>query len=154
MEFTQLLLKLQKDYPNLNIELGSSFSWNSKHNRITYFPPQKEDHVNKYSNKLLHEVAHSILEHTDYKSDVELLKIESSTWELTKRLAKSYNISFNTQEQHDSLASYIAWSSSRSQCAKCKKNGLQTLQTEFLCPNCSHKWKVSKSRFTRTYRKT
>jgi len=109
MEFTHLLLKLQKDYPNLNIELGSSFSWNSKHSRITYLLPQKEDHVNKYSNKLLHEVAHSILEHVDYRSDAELLKIESSTWELTKRLAKSYDISFNTREQHDSLASYIAY---------------------------------------------
>ena len=154
MQFEELLARLQHDYPDLNFELGPTFSWNLKDRRITYLPPNKATESNRCSNKLLHELAHSMLEHTDYKSDANLLKIESSAWNLAEELCKTYGIKFNKKEQSESLSSYVEWASSRSQCPECKKNGLQTSQTEFLCPNCSHKWKVGKSRFTRTYRQS
>lgn len=153
MEFEELIKGLKKDYPNLNFELGQTFSWNLKSRRITYLLPTGEQQVNTYSNKLLHELAHALLEHEAYKSDAELLKIESSAWRLAKGLTDKYEIKFSLKEQKESLSSYIQWASSRSQCPECKKNGLQMSQTEFLCPNCSHKWKVGKSRFTRTYRR-
>ncbi len=153
MEFEELLTKIQKDYPDLTFEPGKNFSWNKKDHKITYILPAKKNLASRYSNKILHELAHAILQHQEYKSDTELLKIESSAWELAKELANQYGVKFNTKEQDESLASYIEWASSRSQCPKCKKNGLQTSATEFICPNCSHKWKVGKSRFTRTYRR-
>jgi predicted RNA-binding Zn-ribbon protein involved in translation (DUF1610 family) len=152
MEFEELITKLESDYPDINFEPGTTFSWNLKNKKISYLLPDNDKQANTYSNKLLHELAHAILEHSDYKSDTELLKIESSAWRLAQELATKYKVKFDPKEQEESLASYIQWASSRSQCPECKKNGLQMSQTEFLCPNCSHKWKVGKSRFTRTYR--
>lgn len=154
MQFSQLLETLQKDYPGLNFKPGDHFAWNSKNSQITYSNPGKDEDQERYSNKLLHELAHAKLDHSDYQSDAQLLKIESSAWKLAKELCQKYGVKFSKEEQEDSLASYINWASSRSQCPKCKKNGLQTTQTEFLCPSCSHKWNVGRSRFTRTYRQS
>lgn len=152
MEFNQLLSALQENNPNLVFKSSDHFAWSSEDLQITYKLPKDSKEENKFSNKLLHELAHAKLEHSDYKSDAELLKIESSAWTLAKDLCKEYGIKFNQKEQDESLASYIGWASSRTQCPKCQKNGLQTASTTFLCPNCSHKWSVGRSRFTRTYR--
>ncbi|HRV75940.1 MAG: hypothetical protein H6799_01475 [Candidatus Nomurabacteria bacterium] len=154
MSFNNLLLKLKKDFPETTFEAGDHFSWNSDSKKITYTESKNNSELseNKLANKLLHEVAHAELNHFDYQSDAELLKIESSAWHLTKELCKKYKIKFNQSEQEEALSSYINWASSRSECPKCRKNGLQTAVNAYVCPNCSHKWNVGKSRFTRTYR--
>lgn len=152
MRFNELLTILQKNYPKLVFKPGEHFAWNSEKSQITYKNPDSNKQENKCSNKLLHELAHAKLNHSDYKSDAELLKIESAAWELAKDLCQKYAVHFENEEQDESLASYTAWASSRSQCPKCKKNGLQTTSATFACPNCTHKWNVGKSRFTRTYR--
>jgi len=152
MIFDELLSAIKENYPKITFEPGDHFAWNSQNSQIIYRLPENEKEDNKSSNKLLHELAHAKLKHSDYRSDAELLRIESSAWSLTKELCQNYNIKFNKKEQDESLASYINWASSRSRCPKCQKNGLQTTPTIFLCPNCDHKWTVGRSRFTRTYR--
>jgi hypothetical protein len=152
MTFNQLLQELRNDFPDIAFKQADHFAWSSKNSQISYLNPTKANQENEFCNKLLHELAHAKLGHQDYSSDAELLKIESGAWGLAKVLAVEYSIQFDEDEQERSMESYISWASSRSQCPRCKKNGLQSSQTEFLCPACSHKWNVGRSRFTRTYR--
>lgn len=152
MNFNQLLQQIKNDYPEIKFKQADHFAWSSRNSEISYLNPTKAEQENMFCNKLLHELAHANLSHQDYSSDAELLKIESAAWSSAKDLAIEYSIQFNKDEQDRSIDSYISWASSRCRCPKCKKNGLQILQTEFICPSCSHKWNVGRSRFTRTYR--
>lgn len=152
MTYKELISILQNNYPNIDFKAGDHFAWSSSANKITYLTQEGRNTEIKLANKLLHELAHAKLEHSDYKSDAQLLKIESSAWSLAKDFCKEYGVKFNQEEQQEALVSYTHWASSRSQCPKCQKNGLQTAPTAFMCPNCTHKWSVGKSRFTRTYR--
>ncbi len=152
MNFEELLQAIQQEYPDLTFKDSGHFYWNSNTKTIYFSAPKGSKDNSRSSNKLLHELAHAKLNHSNYLSDAELLRIESSAWSLAKELCKKYEVRFDKEEQNESLQSYISWASSRSQCPKCKKNGLQTAPTLFHCPNCSHKWNVGKSRFTRTYR--
>ncbi len=152
MSFAELLKKLHSNYPQFSFVEATEFSWNSSLQRICYKSPATAQQESKYSSKVLHELAHGLLNHQDYHSDVELLKIESEAWNKALALSKSLGIKLDLKEQRCSLASYINWASSRSKCPHCHKNGLQIMQTNFICPNCQNKWQVSKSRFTRTYR--
>jgi ribosomal protein L37AE/L43A len=158
MHFSDLLEKVKLDYPELVFQESNHFSWDPNSNTIFYKNSKIESKETalsiKRSNQLLHELAHAKLNHQAYLSDASLLKIESEAWNLAKDLAEKYSIKFSEKEQEKSLSSYVNWASSRSQCPKCKKNGLQNLQTEFICPSCNHKWKVGKSRFKRTYRQS
>lgn len=154
MSFLKLLEQLQKENPEITFQKSNQFSWNLEHKKIRYINPSTHQEESASSSKLLHELAHAKLDHHNYRSDLELLKIESSAWSLTKKLCQEYGVKLDPDEQSEALQSYINWASSRSQCPSCKQNGLQTKQTEFLCPNCKDRWKVSTSRFTRTYRKT
>lgn len=153
-----LLTKLKSDYPRLNFKPSDSFSWN--HAKQTIYYQELKDKINEvnlealYSFKLLHELAHAKLKHQEYHSDLELIKLESSAWNLAKDLCKEYGVKFLKKEKDAALSSYINWASSRSACPSCTKSGLQISKAEFTCPNCSHTWKVGTSRFTRTYRQS
>lgn len=151
--FKELLSIIQAVNPDIKLIISDHFSWDPKSKVVSYSLPESKEAGHRHSSKLLHELAHAKLMHSDYRSDIELLKIESSAWSLARQLAKQYNTKLSQAEQDESLQSYINWASSRSKCPKCQKNGLQNSQTEFICPNCSNNWKVSKSRFTRTYRR-
>lgn len=151
--FEGLLSKLKSDNLQIQFREGSHFSWDHTQQELTYLLPKNKTEDRAFTSKLLHELAHAKLNHSEYRSDAELLKIESSAWDLAKTLSKEYGIKLSKKEQIESLQSYIDWASSRSECPQCNKNGLQNSQTEFICPNCSNSWNVSKSRFKRTYRR-
>ena len=153
LQFNDLLTKLKVDNPQIKFKENEHFSWNHTKTELTYHLPKTKEEDTAFISKLLHELAHAKLNHSEYRSDAQLLKIESSAWKLAKELANKYGVKLSKQEQAESLQSYIDWASSRSKCPKCNKNGLQNLQTEFICPNCSNSWRVSKSRFKRTYRR-
>ena len=153
MNFDQLLEKVTQDYPKLNFKLSDHFSWSQITKTIQYKKPGSEKEVHPAISQLLHELAHAKLNHTIYKSDAQLLKIEAEAWAKAEELAKEYGVELSKKEQKQALQSYIGWASSRSSCPNCQKNGLQISKVRFTCLNCSHKWTVSPSRFTRTYRK-
>lgn len=157
MTYAELLHKLEADCPQLKFKQENNFWWNSAKTTIYYGEcPAKITLKNelKFKNKLLHEVAHARLNHQDYRSDAELLKIEAEAWYLSKELCAKYQVKFSEHEQNDSLQTYINWAATRSICPKCSKTGLQNRSTSFYCFNCSTGWNVSRSRFKRTYRKT
>ncbi len=152
--FQKTLSKITQELPALKLKAGTNFSWNGSHQTITYKVPKNPKQDLVYTNKLLHELAHAKLNHSEYQSDIELIKMESAAWQLTEQLCKKYEVKFSKQEQKSALQSYINWASSRSSCPNCTKNGLQISKLEFSCPNCFHNWKVGTSRFKRTYRQT
>lgn len=152
--FTKLLSELQKDYPKLNFKAGTNFSCNNSTKTITYQNPANSESELIYSNKLLHELAHAKLNHQNYLSDLSLIKLESAAWDLTKDLCQEYQIKFSKKEAKEALQSYINWAASRSTCPNCTGTSLQITKLEFACPNCNKSWKVSTSRFTRTYRQS
>ena len=157
MTYAELLHKLEADCLQLKFKQESNFWWSSAKNTIYYEQcPAKTTLKNqlKFKNKLLHEVAHARLNHQDYRSDAELLKIEAEAWYLSKELCAKYQVKFSEHEQNDSLQTYINWASSRVICPKCGKTGLQNISTSFYCLNCLATWEVGKSRFKRTYRKS
>lgn len=152
--FNSLLQNLRQDYPKLKFKSGAHFAWNSSYQTITYHNLENPELAVTYANKLLHELAHAKLNHQNYLSDLSLIKLESAAWDLTKDLCQEYQIKFSKKEAKEALQSYINWAASRSTCPNCAKTGLQISKLEFTCPNCQRNWKVSKSRFTRTYRQS
>ena len=153
MMFSDFLDGIKKEHPEISFIDSDNFCWKGSTKTISYIMPRKKDEELRAAAQILHELGHALLNHTDYSSDVELLKLESSAWEQASRLAHKLQIELPKDEIEQSLQSYINWASSRSLCPKCKKNGLQIMQTEFYCLSCDRLWRVSRSRFTRTYRK-
>ena len=69
-----LVDKLRVDYPQFTFSESDCFSW-SPNEKTIYF--SKKDDKNDYSPDLLHELAHALLNHSNYNSDIELIVPES-----------------------------------------------------------------------------
>ena len=103
---------------------------------------------------LLHELAHALLGHTTYHTDIDLLNKEIEAWELASVLAQQHNISIDPNHIQDCLDTYRDWLHKRSTCPACHMNGLQADICTYNCLNCGHGWQVSGSRFCRPYRRS
>lgn len=104
---------------------------------------------------LLHETGHALLDHTSYKADFELLRLEVEAWERAKLLAADLDVAIDEDHIQDCLDTYRDWLFKRSICPQCNTKCLQ--QGDFVhyrCFNCHTVWRVSSSRFCRAYRST
>jgi len=66
--------RIAKDYPQFSFKPGSQEHWSPRTKTITYDKAASADDL-RYG--LLHELAHALLNHNNYRSDFELLKLES-----------------------------------------------------------------------------
>ena len=66
----ELVKLLSADYPNFKFAQGKQEHWSPKSQTITYTTDKSWE---EFSFGLIHELAHAILGHTDYKTDFELL---------------------------------------------------------------------------------
>ena len=148
----QLLKRLQKDYANISFEISDNFCW-SPSRRIIYYTDNSSVGENS-SWALLHELAHAILDHNNYSSDIELLLKEVEAWEEAKKLAQRYGLNIDEDHIQDCLDTYRDWLHRRSKCPKCKINTTQDNHEQYKCFNCQTTWRVSSSRFCRPYRLT
>ncbi|MDQ2972976.1 MAG: ImmA/IrrE family metallo-endopeptidase [bacterium] len=144
-----LIDTLKTDFASLNFEPGKIFYWSPKH-RTIYFNPAKKDEKSDWS--LIHEVSHAVLEHENYNSDFELLKLEVEAWEKAKNLASNYDIKIDNEHIQDCLDTYRDWLHARSRCPVCDSRGLQVEPKQYQCSQCGSKWQVSLARFCRPYR--
>jgi hypothetical protein len=103
---------------------------------------------------VLHELAHAILDHSDYHGDFELLKLESDAWELAAKIGQSYNILIDDEHIQNCLDTYRDWLHRRSACPSCGTHVLQQDSAQYHCFNCNTSWHVSSGKFVRAYRKT
>lgn len=138
-----LLPRLQQDYPNITFEVGESFFWSPRDNKIYYTTHQTNVDHGVWA--LMHELAHALLGHVSYENDFELLKLESSTWQYAKVLAKKYCITINNDHVQDCLDTYRDWLYGRSSCPKCGVVSLQNSRNLYRCFNCRTAWQVPSS---------
>jgi NADH pyrophosphatase NudC (nudix superfamily) len=149
MEDTVQLLKHK--HPSLTFCKGEKFYWSPETNEIYYDPKAPQPH-GLWS--LLHETGHALLQHAAYKTDYELLRLEMAAWEEAKHLAEIFQLT-DIDEEHvqDCIDTYRDWLHHRSICPSCgTKSFQQSDLSRYRCFNCHAAWKVTPSRFSRTYR--
>lgn len=131
---------------------GSSFRWSPQDQQIVYDQQLISTPRGKWS--LFHEAGHSLLDHTTYNLDIELLYMEVAAWDKAKFLAAKLDVVIDEDHIQDCLDTYRSWLHRRSKCPVCDTNGIQKDAKLYICLNCKARWAVSNSRFCRPYRQT
>ena len=147
MSNEQILQRIMKDYSGV-VFVESTKSWWDPQARHIYYNPTQQNAV--WS--LLHEIGHMHCEHNSYGNDLELVKMEAEAWAVAKTLAQKYTVEIDAEYVEDCLDSYRDWLHKRSTCPRCTQTGLQRDDATYKCVNCQEQWRVSKSRFCRSYR--
>jgi hypothetical protein len=147
MDITNTLSAL---YPQLRYRAGKQFSWSPETNEIFYDETRP---LNSRTWSLLHETGHALLEHNCYDADLELINLEIAAWEKAKEIASELDITIDEDHIQDCLDTYRDWLYQRCVCPRCSTKCLQQENIEhYQCFNCHMVWKVTPSRFCRTYR--
>jgi len=146
-----LLPELRKDFPEIEFQVGESFSWSPSENKIFYTTHQTVAEQGIWA--LLHELAHATLNHKNYSNDFELLKLESKTWQQAKKLGKKYGVAIDNEHIQDCLDTYRDWLHSRSRCPSCSLVSLQRNDGLYQCFNCKTLWSVPKFQHQRITRR-
>lgn len=147
----ELITRLQKSYPQFRFEAGKQANWSPRSHTISYSP---DESFSKRACGLLHELSHALLEHADYKTDFELLKMEADAWHLAAQLGKDYAIDIDEDYIQNCLDTYRDWLYRRSSCPACGVHVMQNDHDHYQCYNCQTTWHVTTARFLRPYRKT
>jgi hypothetical protein len=143
----ELAVILSRDYPKFTFEEGKQEQWSPKEKTIFYNPA-------KPCFGLLHELAHALLDHSNYQNDFELIKLESEAWQLAAKIGQKYKIKIDEDYIQTCLDTYRDWLHRRSACPSCGTHVLQSSSGNYQCFNCNTSWHVSSGRFVRSYRKT
>ncbi len=143
--------QLRSDFPQFKFKAGSQDHWSPKNSTITY---KKNEPLEKLQYGVLHELAHALLDHNNYHSDFELLKLESQAWELAAKTGGKYGVKINNDHIQNCLDTYRDWLHARSRCPHCGMNVLQKDLHHYHCFNCQTQWSVTSGRFVRPYRRT
>ena len=127
----ELLEKLRVDFPELRFLPGRKFMFRYP-KKVVLGPVEPSSEL-----LLLLEVGHAVLEHKDFRTDVERLKMESLAWEKARELAKKYEVEFDEEFAEGELDSYRDWLHKKSRCPKC---GLTRFQDAdgYHCPMCEN----------------
>ena len=138
---TSLAAKLRIDYPGYTFKEGGDFRW-SPQKKAIFYDARSNDSVT-----LLHELAHALLKHTDYRRDVELIAMERAAWEYAAQsLAPLYAVSVTVDQIEDALDTYRDWLHARSTCPSCGATGVQIKDHSYQCVACFTQWRVNDAR--------
>lgn len=143
--------RIKADYKQFNFRPGKHEHWSPKTNTITY---SLEENYEELKYGLLHELSHALLDHNNYHSDFELLKLETEAWELAAKIGKKYGVKLDDEHIQDCLDTYRNWLHRRSTCPVCGMHVFQKNSKTYQCFNCHAIWSVSSGRFVRSYRRT
>lgn len=139
MRYKKLIHRLENDFPDISFVEAKEFRWSSQKNTIFY--NSSGPHV---AALLLHEVAHSQLDHTAVTSDIELVRMECDAWIYAEQtLAPTYEVTISEDIREDSLDSYREWLHTRSLCKECLSNGVQTKTDTYKCIICGCQWRTT-----------
>lgn len=137
-----LLVRLAKEYTCYQFVSGTRYQWSAIHQTITY---DTSSPINE--SFLLHELAHAILNHSNYSIDIKLLRQEGAAWYYAQTmLAPRYSLVIKGDTIDDCLESYREWIHKRSTCPVCSQAGLQVKSKIYTCMNCTYSWKVNDAR--------
>lgn len=147
----KLLEALRSGYPDLTFSPGKTFCWVPETQEVLYKEAPLENEQALWS--LLHETGHALLNHKTYQADIELVSMEVAAWKKAKAVADKFNLTIDEDHIQDCLDSYRDWLYRRSICPTCTTKCLQQSDSRhYRCFNCHTTWKVTSSRFCRTYR--
>ena len=127
---SNLLTTLKNTYPNFNFRAAKKFSFR---------PPRTINYVEdapEFNSLILHELGHAILEHRNFKTDIERLKMERAAWDKAEEIARELNILINTELIEAELDTYRDWLHQKSRCKKCGLTRFETPDGVYHCPNC------------------
>lgn len=146
-----ILDSLKIQFKDLVFTPGDYFCW-APNTKEVFYDPINSTTASTWS--LLHETGHAILNHSEYSTDYQLIRLEIEAWEKAKELAKLFRLSINNDHIEDCLDSYRDWLYKRSICPSCSTKCLQTanLKNYYRCFNCRTVWRVPASKLCRTYR--
>lgn len=145
----EFIVRLKLDYPDFKFRQGKREHWSARTRTVIYNSKQDEGQL-KFG--ILHELAHGILEHNNYSSDLELLKLEAEAWNLAAKLGKKYGVKITDEHIQKCLDTYRDWLHKRSRCPKCGMHIVQQDAGTYKCFNCQTVWSVTHQRFARPYR--
>lgn len=141
MQSIELIInRLKTDYPQFKFEPSTICSWSYDNQTICY---SKTDN-NFYP--IFHELGHALLNHKDYKRDIELISMEQAAWKQAERIAKKYNLKIDEDYIQYNLDTYRNWLHKRSSCPKCTANGIQVSKNSYRCLACNNEWRVNEAR--------
>ena len=134
--------KLTTDYPEYTFRPGDHFLWAPSTLEIIYDPTDK--HIKEHT---LHELAHALLDHCDYDSDIQLITMERDAWQYAKAtLSLKYNVTITDTTIQNSLDTYRDWLHARSTCPNCHATGVQSKKHHYRCVACQRTWRVNDAR--------
>jgi hypothetical protein len=148
-----LLPKLRQRFPDIRFVAGEQFCWSPLTHEVLYKKTGPQDEQTGWS--LLHETAHALLEHQSYQADFELVRLEVAAWHKARQLAADFDLEISDNYIEDCLDTYRDWLYKRSICPVCTTKCLQLSDySHYRCFNCHTVWRVTPSRFCRSYRAT
>lgn len=139
-------------YPSLTYIESDTFCWSPETREVMYVHSSDDE---TFTWSVLHETGHALLEHSTYKADFELIRLEVAAWEKAKEIALERGIFIDESHIQDCIDTYRDWLYGRSICPSCDTKCLQQSDLSFYrCFNCHEQWRVTPSRFCRAYRAT
>ncbi len=137
-----LVSRLSADFEDITFLESNTFLWSPNQRIVSYDP-----HSEHAEQQLLHELAHAILNHSDYLQDIALIEIERDAWHYAqKTLSPRYMITINDEIAQSHLDSYRDWLHTRSQCPSCQSAGVQTDKLTYNCIACGQSWRANEAR--------
>lgn len=137
-DMQELLERLRVDYPELRFKAGERFSFRPA--RTIIFAPEEQSKVlaeqNYWRLQLLHEVGHAVLEHKNFATDPERLKMERAAWEEARKLCPRYGVEYDEDFVEAELDTYRDWLHQKSTCPNCGLTRYQTKNGKYYCPAC------------------
>ena len=138
-----IIPKLKEIDPSIKFAEGDTFMWSSSKKTIFYADKYSDTQQGVWS--LVHEFAHATLNHHNYKSDFELIQLESQAWQKAKEIALNLNIKIPDDHIENCLDTYRDWLHRRGVCPECTVVSLQQADRSYKCINCHTRWKVPNS---------
>jgi DNA-directed RNA polymerase subunit RPC12/RpoP len=135
-----LIKNLKADFPQFIFKKSDNFLWSHSDNTI-YYSSEKDDF-----RILFHELSHALLNHTDYKRDIELVAMEREAWDKAKEIALNYGVNIDDDHIQSNLDTYRDWMHERSRCPKCGSSGMQIKKQSYKCLACNHEWHVNEAK--------
>ena len=127
-----LLDELKRDFPELVFRDGKKFMF--KPPKTVFFTTDEAN----FEMLILHEVAHAMLKHFDFKTNLERVRMENEAWEKAKELASRYSVVMDEDLIQNELDTYRDWLHKKSRCPKCGLTRFQTSDKEYHCPRCEN----------------
>lgn len=146
----QVVAQLSEKFPHFSFCASNAFCWSPERKEICF---NTKDFKPSHIWSLFHETGHALLQHQNYRTDLELIKLEVAAWDRAVELAKDFEMIIDSDYVQDCLDTYRDWLYRRSICPNCSTKSLQQGTTmSYKCFNCRAIWQVTPSRFCRAYR--